>query len=156
MAPARREPADLRIEQSTELASFWPILEDNLFGRHGLRPVHTLAEIELLHSRFSQNISLYGVFGGAEMCAGALLYHAGPTIHVQYTASLWPRASIGALDLLFTTLIAGLPRSRARFFDFGNSNEDEGHYLNRGLADFKEGFGARAICHGFYRLRLAG
>jgi len=145
--------SNLHVEQSSKLGLFWPILKENLFGRHGLRPVHTLAEIQLLQSRFPQNISLYGVFARDRMCAGTLLYRAGPTIHVQYAASTDEARESGALDLLYTTLITDF-RGQARFFDFGNSNEKEGRYLNRGLADFKEGFGARAVCHDFYKLRL--
>jgi hypothetical protein len=85
------------------------------------------------------------------MCAGTLLYYALPTIHAQYVAAQEMARTAGALDLLFLTLIEA-SRGTARYFDFGNSNEQEGRCLNRGLADFKEGFGARAICHDFYRI----
>ena len=36
------------------------------------------------------------------------------------------------------------------FFDFGTSNEDSGDYLNAGLIQQKEGFGARAVCYDQY------
>ncbi len=143
----------LRVTESDDLESFWSILETNLTTRHGLRPVHTVAEMQLLRERFPNNIRLFSVFDGARMCAGAILYYALPTVHAQYVASEDAVRSIGALDLLFSILIERV-RGEARYFDFGNSNEQEGRYLNRGLADFKEGFGARAICHDFYRLRL--
>jgi hypothetical protein len=32
-------------------------------------------------------------------------------------------------------------------FDFGTADECDGRYLNRGLIDQKEGFGARAVVH---------
>lgn len=41
-----------------------------------------------------------------------------------------------------------------QYFDFGISNEEEGRYLNEGLVAQKEGFGARAVVHDFYRLKL--
>jgi len=41
------------------------------------------------------------------------------------------------------------------FFDFGNSNEEQGRKLNVGLCRQKEGFGARAITHQYYELDLA-
>jgi hypothetical protein len=40
------------------------------------------------------------------------------------------------------------------YFDFGISNERGGRILNEGLADYKEGFGARAVAHDFYELML--
>ena len=40
------------------------------------------------------------------------------------------------------------------WFDFGISCEQEGRYLNEGLAAQKEGFGARAMVHDFYRIEL--
>jgi hypothetical protein len=94
------------------------------------------------------------VFDGERLCAGTVLYVTARVVHAQYIASDEAARSMGALDLLFTTLISWF-RAEARYFDFGNSNEREGRYLNRGLADFKEGFGARAITQDFYRLRLA-
>jgi hypothetical protein len=144
----------LEVRESNDLEEFWPILATNLAAHHYLKPVHTVAEMRLLRDRFPTNISLVGVFQGARMCAGSVLYHAGPAIHAQYIAATDDARRIGALDLLFTTLIAGA-RQQVRYFDFGNSNEQEGRYLNRGLADFKEGFGARAICQDFYRLALS-
>jgi len=41
-----------------------------------------------------------------------------------------------------------------RYFDFGISNENNGRYLNVGLINQKEGFGARAVVHDFYELKI--
>jgi hypothetical protein len=144
----------LVVRESGSLEEFWPILQTNLESHHNLRPVHTVAEMRLLRDRFPGNIRLFGVFEGSRMCAGSVLYYASPTIHAQYIASTDDARDMGALDLLFILLIEAA-RKEARYFDFGNSNEQEGHYLNRGLAEFKEGFGARAISQDFYRLDLS-
>jgi hypothetical protein len=144
----------LAVRESSNLEEFWPILQANLGSHHNLKPVHSVTEMRLLRERFPANIRLFGVFEGSRMCAGSVLYYATPTIHAQYIASTDHGRDLGALDLLFTSLI-GATRKQARYFDFGNSNEQEGEYLNRGLADFKEGFGARAISQDFYRLRLS-
>jgi hypothetical protein len=143
----------LAVRESDDLEEFWPILQANLETHHNLKPVHTVAEMRLLRDRFPDNIRLFGVFDGSQMCAGSVLYCAGSTIHAQYIASTDRAREIGALDLLFTSLIE-TARKHARYFDFGNSNEQQGQYLNRGLADFKEGFGARAIAQDFYRVNL--
>ena len=61
----------------------------------------------------------------------------------------------GALDLVLAHLIDDVFAAKP-WFDFGISNEMDGQVLNEGLIDFKEGFGARAVSHDFYRLDLAG
>ena len=39
--------------------------------------------------------------------------------------------------------------------EFGISTEEGGTVLNRGLIDYKEGFGARAVVHDFYELDVS-
>lgn len=146
--------AALEVDESNDFATFWEILENNLAKKHGVRPVHSLSEIENLKSRFPNNIKLFSVRqSGESICAGTVLYCTPSAVHIQYIASDEHARSVGALDLLCMTL-----RRRAfesyRYFDFGISNEDNGVYLNQGLIEFKEGFGARAICHDFYKLSI--
>ena len=143
----------LLVREATGFDGFWTILERNLALRHDVRPVHTAIEMQRLQGLFPQNIRLFGVFSGWRLCAGTVLYCALPTIHAQYIAADSAAMKAGALDLLFSTLIEENPW-QARYFDFGNSNEQDGKILNRGLAEFKESFGARAICHDFYRLNI--
>lgn len=143
----------LTVRESTDLEGFWQVLEGNLAERHAVRPVHSLAEMRLLQAQCPGNIRLLAVLEGERVCAGTLLYCAGEVIHAQYIAADEGARNAGALDLLFATALTHF-QGQARYFDFGNSNEDEGRTLNRGLSEFKEGFGARAICHDFYRLRL--
>jgi hypothetical protein len=143
----------LVVRETSDIEAFWRVLEANLMERHQVRPVHTAAEIRQLQDCCPENIRLFAVFAGDTVRAGTLLYCAGPAVHAQYIGSDEDARSMGALDLLFTTLLQEFV-GKARYFDFGNSNENEGRNLNRGLADFKEGFGARAICQDFYRLRI--
>jgi hypothetical protein len=60
---------------------------------------------------------------------------------------------VGALDKLFLHLLEGTYAGKS-FFDFGSSNGQGEGALNCGLIEQKEGFGARAIAHDFYRLEL--
>ncbi|HEY4085615.1 MAG TPA: GNAT family N-acetyltransferase [Bryobacteraceae bacterium] len=144
---------DLQIRESTDFAAFWEILSANLNGRYGLNPVHTLDEILLLQTRFPRNIRLFGAFQGSTMMAGAVAYDTGSAAHVQYNAASPEGKELGALDLLLETLISQTYSTHA-YFDLGSSTETDGRYLNRGLAEQKEGFGARTIAHDFYRLDL--
>jgi hypothetical protein len=144
----------LMVRETNAVEAFWEILAENLASRHKQQPVHTSEELRILQGRFPENIRLFGVFEGETLRAGTLLFCCGQTIHAQYIASSEPARLLGALDLLFSTLL-DLFRGNARYFDFGNSNENDGRYLNIGLAEFKEGFGARAVTQDFYTLDLA-
>ena len=44
---------------SLGVGAFWEILDTNLKNKYGVAPVHTLSELQLLQSRFPQNIKLY-------------------------------------------------------------------------------------------------
>ena len=61
---------------------------------------------------------------------------------------------IGALDFVLNDLIKNIYRDY-KYFDFGISNENNGQFLNEGLIAQKEGFGARAICHDFYKIKVS-
>jgi hypothetical protein len=149
---AKAESAGLTIEESEEWPAFWQILAANLLERHDRRPVHALEEITLLHRGFPASIKLFIAKRDGEVMGGAVLYIADQTVHVQYIASSIEGRKCGALDLLFVVLIE---RHRSfRYFDFGISNESDSRVLNRGLTEFKEGFGARAIVHDHYALPI--
>jgi hypothetical protein len=133
---------------------FWQLLEQNLWSAHKLKPVHALTEIRQLHRSFPENVKLFCSFLGDEPVAGTVIYDSRNVAHAQYTATSDLGRSIGALDLLFFELITGVYKDK-RYFDFGVSTEDDGCYLNSGLADFKEGFGGRTVTHDFYEIDLA-
>lgn len=73
-----------------------------------------------------------------------------------YIHSIWlirMKEKTGALDCLLDWLITDVYKDKT-WFDFGISCKQEGRYLNEGLAAQKEGFGARAVVHDFYRIEL--
>lgn len=150
--------AGVTVAESADFGAFWAILEANLARVHGVRPVHSLEEITLLAGRFPGNIHLHVASDAAGPVAGpvagAVIYDSGRVAHVQYIGSNDRGREVGALDLLFSTLLEREYASR-RYFDFGIANEEEGRVLNVGLIDQKEGFGARAVAHDYYELALA-
>jgi len=149
----RAMAAGLVVRESNGFEPFWAMLADNLASRHGARPVHTVEELRLLQGRFPSQIRLFTAHAGDRLCAGTLLFFCGPVVHAQYIASTEEGRQQGGLDLLFHDVMDRI-RPVARYFDFGNSNENEGRALNRGLIEFKESFGARAVVQDFFRLRL--
>ena len=71
--------------------------------------------------------------------------------HVQYISSNETKNTTGSLDFLFSHLIGDIFKSK-EFFDFGNSNENNGQFVNEGLIYWKEGFGAKSIVQDFYKI----
>lgn len=138
------------VQESTDFASFWPVLHEALAG-HGVQPVHTLEEMTLLAGRFPRAIRLFTALADGETVAGVVIYETPLVAHAQYIGSSQRGRETAALDLLFEELISGVYRDK-RYFDFGISTERDGAELNAGLVDFKEGFGATATVHDFYRV----
>lgn len=147
--------AGLTVDVSQDWAGFWAVLEQRLSDRHDARPVHSLEEMTRLASRFPGQIRLHAVrTADGAMRAGTVIYDTGTVLHAQYIAADDEGLRLGALDLLFSRL-TGETAGTARWFDFGISNERQGRLLNAGLVTFKEGFGARTVCHDHYRLTVS-
>jgi hypothetical protein len=142
------------IGKSDDFRSYWDLLTDHLHQRFGTRPVHSREEIDLLRSRFRREIHLFTAQRNGCLLAGVVVFEAAQVAHVQYIASSAEGRDLGALDGVFVDLIENRFTEKP-FFDFGISNEHDGRYLNRGLIEQKEGFGARAVVHDHYTLDLA-
>lgn len=149
----RAADAGIVCRECSDWATFWDILGIVLNERHNTSPVHSLAEICLLHERFPHNIKLFAAYRGTEMLAGTVLYITDTTAHAQYIASSDAGRECGALACIFDNLYR-LMATKVRWFDFGISNEDGGRVLNHGLTRQKSGFGARCITFNSYRLNL--
>ena len=54
---------------------------------------------------------------------------------------------------MISTLIQETYKDKS-YFDLGRSNQNGGRYLNMGLIAQKEGFGARAVVHDIYELKM--
>lgn len=146
--------AGLSVRESEDFASFWGILSDVLRQRYATSPVHTLAEIELLHSRFPENIRLFMAYDGESApVAGTVLYYAGPCVHAQYIGASESGKRLGALPLLFKHIIDSECKG-AGWFDFGICNERHGQYLNEGLLSQKNGMGGRGITYNIFEINI--
>lgn len=147
--------AGCAIKQDVDFQPFWHgVLIPRLVERYGVRPVHTLAEITLLASRFPQNIKQFSVYDGAEILAGITVYETDSVAHAQYIASTERGRKLGALDFLVHGLLSTRYNDK-RYFDFGGSNEQQGRALNHGLLEWKEGFGARTLALDQYEIQTA-
>ncbi len=153
----KAEEQGMIIQSEGSLDVFWPIMEQNLLETYGAAPVHTLAEMQLLQSRFPRQIRCLLVRNHRnEAVAGAVLYEANSrAVHVQYGHATPEGKNSGALDLLYLSLIDYYrQRTRVEYFDFGTSNEQRGKYLNENLIAQKAGFGGRGVAYQCYCIDL--
>lgn len=145
--------AGFEVRRSEDYDRFWHLLAANLERRHGIRPVHSLEEIQLLAGRFPDQIQLFGMYRGNAFEAGVIVYLTDTVCHAQYSVSSDEGREVRALDFVFAHIINAF-RGQVRYFDFGISSERDGS-LNRGLLEYKQRFGARTVVHDFYRLTLS-
>ena len=146
--------AGVEIREVQDCGAFWPLLEANLKARYNARPVHSLEEITLLRSRFPQHIRLFVACKDGRVIGGTLLYIYGRTVKTQYISANDEGRRVGALDLLFTTLMDQCAENGMEYFDFGTSNRPDNNDLNDSLIFQKEGFGGRAVCYDTYKYSL--
>ena len=150
----KAQKAGVEIKEVQDCSEFWPLLEDNLKARYNARPVHSLEEIALLKSRFPQHIRLFVACREGRVIGGTLLYVCGRTVKTQYISANEEGRRVGALDLLFSTLLDRCSENGMEYFDFGTSNHPDNNDLNDSLIFQKEGFGGRAVCYDTYEYSL--
>lgn len=143
---------NIKVERDSSFSNFWnQILIPNLNERFGVNPVHSLQEITDLSLKNKDSIIQYNAYLGNDIMAGTTLFVTPNVIHAQYISASDEGRKNGSLDYLFDFLIKKYSNSK-KYFDFGIVNEDSGKSLNFGLLDWKEGFGARAFAHRFYKI----
>ena len=145
--------SEITINETQNLESFWKILENNLKSKFEKKPVHSINEIKLLKSFFPANIKLYTASKNDKVLGGVLLFIMNRVIHVQYIAASQEGKENGVLDLLFDELINHI-YAHIPVFDFGQSTEKMGDYLNEQLIFQKESFGGRGIVYETYKYSL--
>lgn len=149
----KAQEAGVTVERTEDFSAFWKVLNDNLQERHHVHPVHTLEEIELLHSRFPNNIVQYNAYYHGEVVAGMTFYISKNMIHGQYCSSNNIGKELGAVDAIYDKVMyKDFPDYK--YLDFGRSTEGIGDILNEGLIAQKEGFGGRGVVYDTYEWEL--
>lgn len=146
--------AGIVIGECTDLRSFWSVVENNLMDRHGVRPVHSLQEIELLAGRFPDQIKCLVARLGDDIIAGSLFFMTDTVVHAQYNATSHRGRQLSGLDLVVEHCIELTGRLGRRYYDFGISTEKHGTVLNEGLQQYKTSFGAGSCTYESYELPL--
>lgn len=150
---ARAKKNQLQVTRSSDWERFHDLLESTL-GKHGVAPVHSAAELRLLAQQFPDNMVLNVVEVNTQLVAAILLFKFNNAVHTQYIASTEEGREAGALDHLIETCIQDAQQENYPYFSFGISTENQGQYLNGGLAAQKESFGARGMAIDFYEMTI--
>lgn len=145
----------LTISEEANVAPFMGLLTDCLQERHGVNPVHTCGEMQLLRDRFPQNIRVFvsRLDGEDAPQAGVCMYDTGTVAHAQYIATTPQARELNLLTPLFHHLISEVFADR-RYFDFGISTEDNGNCLNTGLLRQKFSYGGTGVTYDRYSLKF--
>lgn len=149
----RKAKKKINVVQSCRYDEYVKMLSDILSKYHNTAPVHSADELKFLAGRFPENIKLFTGELDGKILAGAVVFENGETVHTQYLANSDEGRQVGALDCVIDYLLNEVYPDK-KYFDFGISNENAGRYLNRGLIAQKEGFGARAVVHDFYEMKI--
>ena len=149
----RAEEAGIIVERSNDIAGFWQVLCDNLRRTYDSKPVHTLAEMELLHSRFPENIVLYTAKKDGVILAGILLYVSTQVARAQYSSATPEGKQLGAIDIMYDRIIND-DYHHLPYFEFGTSAMADSNAINETLVFQKEGFGGRGICFDRYEWEI--
>ncbi|MEQ3661290.1 MAG: GNAT family N-acetyltransferase [Flavobacterium sp.] len=143
----------LLVKEENDFTSFWnDLLIPNLKERYNANPVHSLAEITYLKSKFPNHIKQYNVYQNDKIVGGVTVFETNNVIHPQYiSGNKTFNNELGGLDFLYHYLISNVYKNE-KYFDFGISNENQGKQVNESLHYWKESFGARTIVQNFYSI----
>jgi len=145
---------NLVVKEESNFEAFWnEILIPNLAEKHQTKPVHSLEEIQFLHSKFPKNIRQFNVYQNDKIVAGTTIFESELVAHSQYISGNSDKNELGSLDFLHDYLISNVFKEK-KYFDFGISNENQGKNINEGLLYWKESFGARTFTQDFYEVEI--
>jgi len=136
-----------------EIKDFYRVLCNNQEKFHR-RPVHTLEELlDFKNERLKNETAFYGIFLEDKLIAGGMVFLFGDrqVFHTQYLACDQTQLALYPSERLYYSLIQEAIKRKYRYISFGTATEERGRVLNRGLAQFKEGFGASTYVNRTYK-----
>ena len=140
-------------EDKKHLSDFWQIVTTNLANKHQTTPVHSLSEMQLLSQRFPEKIKLFTLFLEGELVSGALVFVINNSLHFQYIHSSTNKQSRQGVDYLIWQILDRYAGDY-QFVSFGSSSKGS-QALDKGLAYWKQSFGAQMYNQYFYTIDLS-
>ncbi|SFU40303.1 hypothetical protein SAMN05216480_102282 [Pustulibacterium marinum] len=144
----------LEIRKETNFEAFWNmVLTPRLAEKHKASPVHSLAEIELLHSRFPDKIYQYNVYLEDELLAGITVFETDQVVKSQYGATTAKGEQLRAFDYLFVSLILQF-QDQKKYFSQGTVTEKNELGYNPGLLKQKQELGCEVHLQRTFEISL--
>lgn len=145
----------LEIRKETNFESFWnTVLIPRLAEKHTAKPVHSLQEITLLHSRFPDNIYQYNVYFEDELLAGITIFETDQVVKSQYGATTPKGEKLRAFDYLFVSLIKKYQHQK-KYFSQGTVTEKNELGYNEGLLKQKQELGCEVYLQRTYEIAFS-
>ncbi|MDR0866638.1 MAG: GNAT family N-acetyltransferase [Candidatus Symbiothrix sp.] len=151
-AVSKCEKNGLQVVEASDFSDYWELLT-SVLSKFGVKPVHSLAEINYLQKSFPDHIKLYEARLHGVLLAGIVIYDYNQVVHTQYMANSVEGRNRGALDYVNYVLINEVYSNR-KYFSWGISTEQGGTVLNTGLIQQKEMMGGRGIALDTYRIEI--
>ncbi len=143
-AVRKAQKSGVEIRQSEKFEAYFEILKNNLSARHNVAPTHSLAEMKKLAKLFPEKIHLFGAFYEDKMIGGVVIFDVSlRTTLAFYISHNQNFQELRPVNLLFYDIVKWAVSKHFSHLDFGifTINGEP----NRGLARFKESFGATGL-----------
>lgn len=149
----------VRVEQSTDLAAFYPILLENK-AKFGVRPTHTLEELCRIEQLLPGMMTLFMAYSGDEPVAGELLFAANERCVLNfYTMHRYQYHNLFAVNYIVEHAIRWCVEKGYRWYDYGVSADTASPNPlepSWSLVRFKESMGSTGCIRKAYRAILQG
>ncbi len=136
----------LKVLEDGDYSRFYPVLADNLKDRHGVKPTHTLEELQRLEKLLgTEKIRQFTtVDESGEVLAGMIMFHANPRVTLAfYISHNEKHQSRRPVNLVYREVIEWARRMGYGYLDLGTFTLNG--EVNHGLCRFKESFTARGL-----------
>lgn len=151
----KAQKSGLRVIEDNDFSKFYPVLAGNLKERHGVRPTHTLEELNLLDRLLGQHAvrQFTAVDDAGEVHAGMVMFHCNPRVTLAfYISHNEASQSMRPVNLVYREVIEWARKMGYHYLDLGTYTLDM--EVNYGLCRFKESFSARGLFRNTFKGRV--
>jgi len=141
----KAEKNGVEVSENSDFSLFYHVLESNLQQRHGVKPTHTLEELEKLRSLLGRDrIRQFIAMKDGDVLAGMVMFHCNPRVTLAfYISHDQEHQALRPVNSVYMEVIRWAKQMGYHYMDLGTFtlNMD----VNYGLCRFKESFSARGI-----------
>lgn len=143
------------LTSEAEIEEFYNILCSNL-AKFDTTPVHSLDELlEFKNERLKEICEFVGIYYQEKLVAGGMLFHfSNEVVHTQYLCALSEYNRLSPMSFLYYSILVEMKERGYRIVSWGTTTEEQGKYLNVGLAKSKEAYGSKYAVNWTYRKNL--